>query len=385
MTPPVRILPALFGLLLLGAAGPTFGQKLLLEYPLSQSVSGGAGQPPLQAVGGSFAGGAFRFAAGQGLHLAQAGVTDQYSLELTFRLNEVDGYRKILDFKNRTEDQGLYVYSGALNFYRSASGGTVLPGVEYTLRLDRDRATQTVRAYLNKELAFQFPDPDGSAVLQNGSLWLFLDDRDGGEQGSGTVRNLRISDAPPNYQPLPLPPPGKLLRDFQFQGTLKDGTRQGPELTRVQGGMVEPDQFRFAAGDGLDLEDVGVSDHYAVEITFTMTDVQGYRKIIDFSRRESDGGLYVFNGQVTFYQRGTGGAIRPGQPCTVRLERDRRSGEVRCFVDGVRAFEFPDVMEEAVFPNRMGTFFQDDLATELEQGAGTLRRLRVWDGPGNRE
>ena len=47
-----------------------------------------------------------------------------YSLAMFVRLVDVSGYRKYVDFKNRTSDNGVYVLDGALNFYNFATGTT---------------------------------------------------------------------------------------------------------------------------------------------------------------------------------------------------------------------------------------------------------------------
>ena len=78
----------------------------------------------------------------------------------------------------------------------------------------------------------------------------------------------------------------------------------------------------YTRGNRLELLDCRV----ALEITFTMEKISGYRKLIDFSRREDDAGLYIYNGQLTFYQFGTGGSIRAGQSSLPRPSDPARRG-----------------------------------------------------------
>lgn len=60
------------------------------------------------------------FARGSGLSLSPTtGVIEgtEYTIEILFRFDRLDGYRKIIDFKDGSNDDGLYVLDGCLNFY----------------------------------------------------------------------------------------------------------------------------------------------------------------------------------------------------------------------------------------------------------------------------
>ena len=43
----------------------------------------------------------------------------EYTIELLFRFDRLDGWRKILDFNRASEDCGLYFLDGRLGFFRS--------------------------------------------------------------------------------------------------------------------------------------------------------------------------------------------------------------------------------------------------------------------------
>ena len=180
--------------LALGARDFPQTSRALRDYDFGRSAQDDAN---LQTLGGSFVDGVYTFGAGQGLLMDNVGVTDNYTIELTFKFDDVTGYRKIIDFKNRTNDNGLYVYNGQLQFYGSpASGGEFQPGQEYRVRLERDSATQTVRAFINDQPAFEFTDANNDAVFESGTASFFVDDRSGGEQSSGAASRLRIWGAP---------------------------------------------------------------------------------------------------------------------------------------------------------------------------------------------
>ncbi|MEC5029297.1 MAG: Ig-like domain-containing protein, partial [Oscillatoria sp. PMC 1051.18] len=129
----------------------------------------------------------YRFLKGEGLHLPSSGTTS-YSLELIFKFDETDGYRKILDFAGRTQDTGLYVYSGQITFYdvSSATGGTVNSNEYNHLILTRSN-DNTVVAYLNGQQIFSFNDSSNLAVINaSDGLNIFIEDTlQGTEQSAG--------------------------------------------------------------------------------------------------------------------------------------------------------------------------------------------------------
>jgi hypothetical protein len=120
-------------------------------------------------------------------------VTDHYAIQLNLRYDGGASYQKILDFKNRTVDGGLYFYQGHLTFYTLANGGAPVPQVEHRLRLERDRTTRIVRAYLDLRPIFAFIDLDDEAVFEKGTGSLFVDDTSTkNEQGPGALRSVNV-------------------------------------------------------------------------------------------------------------------------------------------------------------------------------------------------
>jgi hypothetical protein len=150
-------------------------------------------------MGGEIAALGYVFAANQGLQLASPLINPiNFSLEFSFRLNDVSGYRKLADFHDRADDSGFYVLNGALNFYPITTAGTAdfLAGVDAHVVLTREDTTNLVNGYVNGQLRFTFTDSAPSATLTapDKKLTLFADDyaTSGGEAASGTVNYVRI-------------------------------------------------------------------------------------------------------------------------------------------------------------------------------------------------
>jgi hypothetical protein len=173
--------------------------------------------------------------------------------------------------------------------------------------------------------------------------------------------------------------PLRLLRDFRMERGFRDLTGKGPELEPL-GGDVEHGQYLFEAGQGLRIPDAGVTDHYAIQLNLLYHGGDSYQKIIDFKNRASDGGLYFYQGHLTFYTLANGGAPQPEQEHRLRLERDRNTRIVRGYLDLRPIFAFIDLDDDAVFEKGAGSLFVDDLSTKNEQGPGAFRSLNVW-GP----
>src|SRR4051812_39658528 len=105
-------LAAVVGLLAWSAAPAHAG--LIHQYQLNGSLADDFAGPSLVAAGGSLNATNYSFGANQGLSLSGGLATPgTYSIEMVFHFDNVSGFRKILDFKDRTSDTGLYNLSNA--------------------------------------------------------------------------------------------------------------------------------------------------------------------------------------------------------------------------------------------------------------------------------
>ena len=141
-----------------------------------------------------------RFAGGRGLALAPTTPvirSSEYSIEVLFRFDLLAGYRKVIDFKNGSADDGLYVLDGCLTFFPKEHDALTKIGSDSYVQivLTRDAADRVV-GYVDGVRQFAFNDRGGLAkVGGSDSLRFFVDDvTTTGEWSSGAVSQIRLFD-----------------------------------------------------------------------------------------------------------------------------------------------------------------------------------------------
>ena len=97
----------------------TANAALIHDYQLNGTLADALGGPALVAAGGTLGANNYSFAANQGLSLSNGlpSSNGNYSIAMTFQFASTNGYTKIIDFKDRSSDNGLYNFNGRLNFY----------------------------------------------------------------------------------------------------------------------------------------------------------------------------------------------------------------------------------------------------------------------------
>ncbi|MEN9544437.1 MAG: hypothetical protein RLZZ598_1270, partial [Pseudomonadota bacterium] len=79
---------------------------------------------------------------------------------------EVSGWRRIIDFKQRSTDTGLYNLSGSIAFYPYTTGsGLFTPGGMVNIVVTRDDATDVFAVYANGANVLTLNDTAGDAVF----------------------------------------------------------------------------------------------------------------------------------------------------------------------------------------------------------------------------
>jgi hypothetical protein len=196
--------------------GPNLGN--LLDNNTLADANGG---PSLVSYGGTLSHG-YTFGVQQGLSLSGTGAFDVYSIDIHFYFDDVSAsfnrFQRIIDFKNRTSDSGLYDHNGGVVSFAASgsgdgSGGSTNEvfsnGVLVDLLVQRDRSG-LFSVSVNVNLAYSFVDPDSSTVFSgpNNIMYFFIDDFQTllnfpPEAGSGFVDFIQVT-VPPAAVPAPI-------------------------------------------------------------------------------------------------------------------------------------------------------------------------------------
>jgi OOP family OmpA-OmpF porin len=142
---------------------------------------------------------------------AQQFIKDSYTIEIYFRFDKLNSWKRVIDFKNRKTDWGCYIFNGKLNFYNLlVSEKAPVNENEYThYVISRDGATNTVKIFADGVSKLEFNDVDKHTLLdEDQKLNFFYDDlKVTDEASAGAVVMIKISDY--------VIPPDKILAGFE--------------------------------------------------------------------------------------------------------------------------------------------------------------------------
>jgi hypothetical protein len=202
-----------------GAAGSSAQAETFNYSPNGTYAADNGNGPSLVPYGGTLApGGGYFFGVDQGLSLSGTGIYDSYTIDIRFYFDSVNasynGFQKILDFKNRAQDMGLYSLYGGLsaagtpagNLNCFACGSSFIPGRGFfsdgqlaALRITM--ADGMLSAYING--VYQGTNTEAQTTTFSGPdsiIWFFMDDfatltthPDTPEAGSGYIESISIS------------------------------------------------------------------------------------------------------------------------------------------------------------------------------------------------
>ena len=166
-------------------------------YLLDGSYADQNGGPSLANDGGALDATGYSFAANQGLSLSNVlGTT--YTIDFQSSFAVVTGFRKLVDFKDRSSDNGLYNLSTTLDFFPVVNGptGAFAPNVLARVTITRDAATDAFVGYVNGLQQFTFTDSTALATFSSGTqiARFFEDDFNTGqaEASAGRVEYIRL-------------------------------------------------------------------------------------------------------------------------------------------------------------------------------------------------
>jgi hypothetical protein len=228
-----------------------------------------------------------QFPVSNGLRLAQVtGVApnDVYTIVILFEFDNISNlaYKRILDFKNGTSENGFYLNNRYLSFYigRQIAGGTMFlaPNTYHQVVLTRN-AAGTVTSYVDGVRQFSFDDSTSRAAVidSNNALRFFRDNKGSNEHSNGSIARIRLFDT--------------ALTDFEVAAL--DRFLAAPTSAQVTiGGRV-----RNAAGRGVSRALVTLTGSNG-ETRTALTNGFGYYRFADVAA----GDTYVLNVVSKRYQ-----------------------------------------------------------------------------------
>jgi hypothetical protein len=150
----------------------------------------------------------FNFNQGGGLQHPNVGfISTNYTIHIFFRFNPLPGtfgFARVIDFKNGSTDDGLYIsniFSTTFNFYVTNTlgtfvGPTLVAGNYYLVSLVRSSATSIVELFLNGQSVGTINDAAGVYAPTGNPIILFDDDANGGscEEAAGKIKYFSVSN-----------------------------------------------------------------------------------------------------------------------------------------------------------------------------------------------
>jgi OOP family OmpA-OmpF porin len=123
-----------------------------------------------------------------------------YTIELYFKMDEMNSWKRVVDYKNRTSDWGCYVFYGKLNFYNIATSDTIpfAAGKYQYYTVTRDSVTKKVKVFSSGSSRIEFTDVNDQAVLSSANLLNFFQDdlMVQNEASPGEIALLRLTNYP---------------------------------------------------------------------------------------------------------------------------------------------------------------------------------------------
>ncbi|NJL13695.1 MAG: OmpA family protein [Microscillaceae bacterium] len=183
---------------------------------------------------------------------------------------------------------------------------------------------------------------------------------------------------------------------YVFENNLQESNQSLPALT-VLGtpGIFETEElpelgirkkvYVFEQNCGFSFNDAATrifKGSYSIELYFKFTDLQSWRRVIDFKNRKTDRGAYIFSGQLNFYNfiNSDIAPIVANEYSHYILTRDAQTQILSIYADGEAKVSFVDNGQEALTDqDNVINFFFDDLAVQNEASAGAVAYLKIYD------
>ena len=341
-----------------------------------------------------------RFEQGSGLQLQPASAvfpSDSYSIVILAKFDQVSYWRRILDFKNQTSDNGLYTHQGELTFYSDSSSGACLANdTWHQITITRDAATSEVVLYGDGVYRASFFDYSGDGVISPDNALRFFKDNNSYSEETGSyvarIRTFATPLAPAEVAALDRFEGGTVVplpADYRFQNNLASSVNSPPALSFIGASLYftnltfddgQRTVLRFEQGTGLQLQPtagIAPNNVYTIAMLYRFDTVSGWRRILDTKNVVIDEGLYALSGSLNFYP----GPASGGECMTndtwhqVVVTRDA-SDQVEVYCDGVPQLSFVDSSGYGLITgDQTLRFFKDD---DTEDSGGYVGRLRTF-------
>lgn len=121
-----------------------------------------------------------------------------YTIELFFKLDTINGYKKIIDYNNLGSDKGFYNRSGKLVLYPNFNSDTsfIDSGQYQYVVVTRDGTSKKMHVYYNDSMVGSYTDNSGDYMYGANKHLVFFQDDNGtnNEESSGAVAMIHISN-----------------------------------------------------------------------------------------------------------------------------------------------------------------------------------------------
>jgi hypothetical protein len=185
--------------LLVGMLGIASAEAATLThlYNLNGTLADSLGGPSLESNGGTIGAGGYTFAANQGPSLSGAVNSAAYSILMDFSIEDTNSYKKLIDFKDRASDSGVYNFNTSLVLYNVTSGlgGVFVPNALARLVVTRS-STNNFVGYVNGVQQFTIGVAPDFATVSSNIVHFLRDDfaTSQSEATSGLLTKIAIYD-----------------------------------------------------------------------------------------------------------------------------------------------------------------------------------------------
>ena len=103
-------------------------------------------------------------------------IIGDYTIEMYVALDSIESYRKLIDYKNMSDDGGLYVNDSSLDFFSIKNTNTTLyrDGKYMFTTITRNNANQAVKLFVNGQYLDSFVDAAADAYYNVDKLLRFF-------------------------------------------------------------------------------------------------------------------------------------------------------------------------------------------------------------------